>query len=596
MALSRNAESRFSKLPEAEISRSVFKRPFKHLTTFNAGKLIPIFVDEVIPGDTFKMTTKSLIRMSTPIFPTMDNAYLDTYFFFVPNRLVWSHWKDFMGENNSTYWTQPVEYEVPVIESPDIGFPVEVDLDSIPDSFKSYEGYGWNKGSIADYFGIPTQVGGLEVNALYFRAYCLIWNEWFRDQNTMYPAEFYTDDSVRRGEKAFGANFEDARMYAHLGGDPLPVAKYHDYFTSSLPAPQKGPAVTIPFEGMAPVYSLGDGHNVFYDDARPDVPISPLKMRGVNGSSFGEIYNYLQFTGSSGGEIGVPTNESNSAGAGYNGVAPSNLYAVFGENLSPTINSLRTAFQIQKLLERDARSGTRYTEVIKSHFNVDSPDSRLQRPEYLGGKRIPINIDQVLQTSQTTDVSPQGNTAAYSLSYDVDEPFTKSFTEHGMIIGVCCVRTEHTYQQGLERMWSRRRRYDYYWPELANIGEQAILKKELYAVTPPDVGAGVADNDGAFGYQEAWAEYRYKPNRVSGAMRSNYAQSLDAWHYADYYEGGNSSFVVNSDFIAETQVNIDRTLAVSSDIEDQFIADFFFNLECVRPMPMYSIPGLADHH
>ncbi len=587
--MSRNAQSRFSKLPDVEISRSKFKRPSTHKTTFNAGKLIPIFCDEVLPGDTFSMTTKSLIRMSTPIFPTMDNAYLDTYFFFVPNRLVWEHWKQFNGENNESYWTQPVEYSVPVLESPDVGYPVDVDPDDLP--VGGYEGYGWNKGSIADYFGIPTQVGGLEVNALPFRAYCLIWNEWFRDQNTMSPCQVYFDDSTRRGEKATGTDFATVRLLAHLGADPLPVAKYHDYFTSALPAPQKGPAVTIPFSGNAPVYALNESVPDYPGDAYDLSNMKFVNDGGIPLSSKFYLYNYqggLQYHANSHTDVG--------SGDIYYGLRPDNLYAVFGENVAPTINALRQAFQIQKLYEKDARGGTRYTEILKSHFGVDSPDARLQRPEYLGGKRIPINIDQVLQTSQSSDVSPQGNTAGYSLTFDADDSFTKSFTEHGFIIGLACVRTDHTYQQGLEKMWSRKQRFDYYWPALANIGEQAILKKELYAVTPPDVGANVADNDGAFGYQEAWAEYRYKPNRVSGAFRSNYAQTLDAWHYADYYEGGNYDFVVQADWLIETDVNIDRTLAVSSSVEDQFIADFYFDLECTRPMPLYSVPGLIDHH
>ena len=567
--MSRNVNSHFSTLPSVEIGRSKFNRNSTHKTTFNAGKLVPIFVDEVLPGDTFSMDVASLVRMSTPIFPVMDNAYLDTYFFFVPNRLVWEHWKEFNGENTSTKWTQPVEYSVPTLVSP-----------------------GWNKGSIADYFGIPTDVEGLEVNALPFRAYCLIWNEWFRDQNIMNPCEVYKDDTTRMGVLAENRNFDETLLNAHLGGDLLPVCKYHDYFTSALPAPQKGPEVTIPFrDAELPVVSTVD--TVDFQNLVDYPSRAPMSLAKDNGDLFG--VGWLGTNSSS----HVTAIDGQPAADQYDTAYPANLWAIATDNsIAPTINALRQAFQIQKLFEKDARGGTRYTEILNSHFGVQSPDSRLQRPEYLGGKRVPINIDQVLQTSESTETSPQGNTAAYSLTVDTDSSFTKSFTEHGFIIGLACVRTEHTYQQGLERMWSRKRRFDYYWPALANLGEQAILVKELFA-KPVQLHGGVdtSGNDEAFGYQEAWAEYRYKPNRVSGAFRSNYQGTLDSWHYADYYQPESLDEVsLHPDWIAETDVNIDRTLAVSSEVEDQFIADFYFKCDCVRPMPLYSIPGLIDHH
>ena len=578
--MSRNAESHFSKLPSAEISRSRFDRSSTHKTTFNAGKLVPIFVDEVLPGDTFSMDVASLVRMSTPIFPVMDNAYMDTYFFFVPNRLVWDHWKEFNGENNSTYWTQPVEYSVPTISA--------------------YTGgdAGWYKGSVADYMGIPTYVGNFSVNALPFRAYALIWNEWFRDQNTMAPAEFYKDDTNRVGVNTSGHDIDYARTTAHLGGDLLPVCKYHDYFTSCLPAPQKGPAVQIPFmEGLIPVTSRSAtvDYNIYATGTGDEAgrPLgSPLEVTT-------DPYNHTSpFTGGMRVDGNVVGGLRGTTNASAEPLYPTNLWASLSGNYGPTINELRTAFQIQKLYEKDARGGTRYTEILKMHFGVDSPDARLQRPEYLGGKRIPINIDQVLQTSSTDATSPQGNTAAYSLTVDTDSSFTKSFTEHGFIIGLACVRTDHTYQQGLDKMWSRRRRFDYYWPALANIGEQAVLKKEIYLgdYGTDDETVGTNFNGEAFGYQEAWAEYRYKPNRVSGAFRSNVEGSLDSWHYADFFDTDPMNFVVQEDFIAETDVNINRTLAVQSSLEDQFIADFYFKCDCIRPMPLYSIPGLIDHH
>lgn len=573
-----NVESRFSHLPNVDIQRSKFFRPHQHKTTFNAGELIPIFVDEVLPGDTFTLDTSTLIRMTTPIFPTMDNAYLDMYYFFVPNRLVWDHWKEFNGENSTDYWTQKVDYQVPQLLLTE---------------------YGADKGSIADYFGIPTGVRdrvtddlnkGLSVSALPFRAYTLIWNEWFRDQNTMPPAFFTKSDDNRFiqlrefVENTIEPNVTELDLTlskAIDGAKPLPVSKYHDYFTSVLPEPQKGPAVDLPlYQDKIPV-DTGAVHSI--------AGLNPLEFSNIGGNYIGSdvalkkrssINTWQLYTNGSSGSYSEPTGT---------GLIPNNLYADVSQVAVASISQLRQAFQLQRLYEKDARGGTRYREILKMHFGVDSPDARQQVPEYLGGKRIPINIDQVLQTSATNDVSPQGNTAAYSLTSDIDSSFTKSFTEHGLIIGVACVRTEHTYQQGIERFWSRKDRFDYYWPSLANISEQAVLVKEIYC-------AGSSHDNDAFGYQEAWADYRYKPNRVSGAFRSNYSQSLDSWHYADYYTGGNDKFVLSPEWLIETPVNIDRTLAVPSETEDQFIADFYFKLECVRPMPLYSVPGLIDHY
>lgn len=554
--MNRNTESHFSVNPiNLDIQRSKFVRPSTHKTTFNAGNLIPIYVDEVLPGDTFKMNMSSVIRMSTPIYPVMDNANMDVYFFFVPNRLVWDHWKEFFGENNSTHWEQPVEYEVPQITAPT---------------------GGWAKGTIADYMGIPTKIENISVQALPFRAYCKIWNDWFRDQNLKDPAMISMDETTTAG-----ANTGDYVTNAEKGALPLKVAKYHDYFTAALPEPQKGPEVNIgAMGGYAPVITRTEeitktaANSKWYIEA-PNVAsnqniIATFKMKGTSGNY--EAANYV--------------NASNSyPNAKF---IPINLWADMNVGGTTTsINALRQAFAIQRLYEKNARGGTRYIEIIKAHFGVQSPDARQQRSEYLGGTRIPINMDQVVQTSNSGDgITPQGNTAAYSLTAFNESMFTKSFTEHGYIIGLCAIRTEHTYQQGIERFWSRKKMLDYYFPTLANLGEQAILNKEIYA-------QGNATDDEAFGYQEAWAEYRYKPSRVSGAMRSNYQTTLDAWHYADKYS---SQPILSSEWIDETSANIDRTLAVQSSTEDQFIADFYFACEATRPMPLYSIPGLIDHH
>lgn len=550
--MNRNTESHFSVNPiNLDIQRSKFVRPSTHKTTFNAGNLIPIYVDEVLPGDTFKMNMSSIIRMSTPIYPVMDNANLDVYFFFVPNRLVWDHWKEFFGENNTTHWEQPVEYEVPQITAP---------------------AGGWAKGTIADYMGIPTKIANISVQALPFRAYCKIWNDWFRDQNLKDPAMISMDETTTAG-----ANTGDYVTNAEKGALPLKVAKYHDYFTAALPEPQKGPEVNIGVgAGYAPVYTMENPHNKGEANTH---------FKTVTGS-IGGNYLYQPFIQNKTGNL-VTTTSSISSASNNATLAIDNMYVDTSTFSSTSINALRQAFAIQRLYEKNARGGTRYIEIIKAHFGVQSPDARQQRSEYLGGTRVPINMDQVIQTSNSGDgITPQGNTAAYSLTAFNESMFTKSFTEHGYIIGLCAIRTEHTYQQGIERFWSRKKMLDYYFPTLANLGEQAILNKEIYA-------QGNATDDEAFGYQEAWAEYRYKPSRVSGAMRSNYQTTLDAWHYADKYS---SQPILSSEWIDETSANIDRTLAVQSATEDQFIADFYFACEATRPMPLYSIPGLIDHH
>lgn len=563
--------NRFARNPvNLDITRSRFNRSFTHKTSFNAGDLIPVYCEEVLPGDTFSVDTACVVRMSTPIHPVMDNAYMDMMFFSVPCRLLWNHWKEFMGQSNEAF-APDVEYQVPQIR-----------LDEN------------QKGSIFDHFGIPIgylgdSVTPFTINALPIRALALIWNEWFRDQNVFSPINIdLGDNTVRSPGLGNGltwfqdGNFSEFVEGAYAYGIPLPVAKYHDYFTSALPLPQKGPAVTLPIVdseiGYLPVVTSDDIRNSKYNDGS-----LVFDMPGNTGVPTGLTQELTLSNGNlvASSAVGTPTNVN---------LAPSNLQVLPEALQSVSVNVLRQAFAMQKLFEKDARGGTRYTEIIRSHFGVTSPDARQQRPEYLGGKRIPITMQQVLQTSSTDDISPQGNAAANSVTQDKGSSFTYSATEHCYIIGVVCVRTDHTYQQGVSRMWSRKRRYDFYDPVFANLGEQAILNKELY------VGKNASQalkNDQVFGYQEAWAEYRYHPSTVSGALRSTYAQSLDVWHYGDKFE---SLPTLSPEFISETRTNIDRTLSVTSAVEDQFIADFYFRNFAVRPMPLYSIPGLIDHH
>lgn len=564
--MNRNVESHFSTLPHADISRSRFDRSSSLKTSFNVGDVIPFYIDEVLPGDTFNVRTSKVVRMQSLITPVMDNIYLDTYFFFVPNRLVWNHWKEFNGENTQSAWLPSVEYEVPQLVAPD---------------------GGWNIGTLADYFGLPTGVNNLSVSALPFRAYGLIMNEWFRDSNLSDPLNIPVDDAT-----VTGVNTGNYITDVVKGGMPFKAAKYHDYFTSCLPAPQKGPDVTIPVSGGAnyPVMPLAE-QAVTIEAGTPYYPMmvygKPFEVSNpIAGYNEGSLAKQGNVVGSSYGEAYAVNPHTPSRDDSYYGI-PVNLWAVNDGSVSAaTINQLRMAFQIQKLYEKDARGGTRYIEILKSHFGVTSPDARLQRPEYLGGNRIPININQVVQQSQTTDQSPQGNPVGLSLTTDTHSDFTKSFVEHGFVIGLMVARYDHTYQQGIERFWSRKDRFDYYWPVFANIGEQAVLNKEIYAQGTE------ADNE-VFGYQEAWADYRYKPNRVTGEMRSQYAQSLDVWHLADDYSSLPS---LSDSWIREDPANVNRVLAVSEQNANQLFADIYIQNRSTRPMPMYSIPGLIDHH
>ncbi len=560
--MSRNTNSHFALNPtRIDMSRSTFPRNSSVKTSFNVGDIVPFYVDEVLPGDTFDVATSKVVRMPSLITPIMDNIYLDTYFFFVPNRLVWSHWREFNGENTQSAWIPEVQYEVPQITSP--------------------ANTGWTVGTIADYMGIPTGVPNLSCNALPFRAYALIMNEWFRDQNLCDPLSIPVDDATVAGVNT-GTFVTDVAK----GGLPYKAAKYHDYFTSALPAPQKGPDVTIPV-AQAGSYPVVAGDSI-PSSLYPQQPLNlawanngnPFKLSATDQTPVSYAYKYAQ-----NGQIELaPNNLEISNYAGY--LAPTNLWAIASGNAqAATINQLRTAFQIQKLYERDARGGTRYIEILKSHFGVTSPDARLQRPEYLGGNRIPISINQVLQNSETA-TTPQGTPTGQSLTTDVHSDFKKSFVEHGFIIGVMVARYNHTYQQGLERFWSRKSRFDYYWPVFANLGEMAILNKEIYA-------QGNEKDNEVFGYQEAWADYRYKPSRCTGEMRSQAAQSLDVWHLGDDYSSLPS---LSSDWIQEDANVIDRVIAVSQQNANQLWADIYIKNKCTRPMPLYSIPGLIDHH
>jgi hypothetical protein len=514
----------FAMIPKAEIPRSSFDAQKTYKTTFDAGYLIPVYVDEVLPGDTFKLKMTAFSRLATPLYPIMDNMVMESFFFFVPNRLVWSNWVKFMGQQTNP--SDSISYTVPQVSSP-VG--------------------GYAACTLGDYLGLPTAgqvTAGKTVThmSLYQRAYNLIWNEWFRDENLQTSVPVPTGDGPD--------NVTDFSI--------LRRGKRKDYFTGALPWPQKGAAVTLPLGSSAPITSntpLGGNYSIKNPDG-----------------------TYVQF-----GTGGATADRIATAGTAANV-----MFADLSQATAATINQLRQSFQIQRLLERDARGGTRYTEIVRSHFGVVSPDARLQRPEYIGGGSTPININPIAQTSGTGvtgSSTPLGNLAAMGTSLAHGHGFTYSAVEHGMIIGMVSVRADLTYQQGLPRMWSRKTRYDYYFPVFAHLGEQAILNKEIYAT-------GDTTDDDVFGYQERWAEYRYKPSQITGLFRSTTTGTLDAWHLAQKFT---SLPTLNDTFIRDTPP-VDRIVAVGAAANGkQFLFDAFFDVRMARPMPMYSVPGLIDH-
>lgn len=555
--MSRNAEYRFGQHPKANIARSTFNMKKNIKGTFNTGELIPFYVNQdILPGDTFKIKQSIVVRMLTPIYPTMDNLVLDTYYFSVPYRLVWDNFKKAMGENENGAWAQQTEYEVPQIK---ITYTASTAGNTIP-TIKS----------IWAYMGLPINVKpqtgsdpDISLSALPFRAYAEIYNYFFRNQNLIAPITVHKDDTTR---SFLGTVTEQ-------GGTILKASKLSNYFTTCTPAPQKGNPVSIPIGTSAPVLSNGTVPT-FSSTGTTDGAFTNQKLSTKQATLTSNHFRWMTAgTATAGNDISRDTIFGNNSG----------LYADLSNATAATINALRLAFQTQKILEKDIR-GTFYTQILYNHFGVISPDGRQQRPEYIGGKRINLQMNQVAQTSSTDNTSPQGNVAAFSLTADVHQAFTKSFTEHSIIMGIMVVRQlVHTTQQGIPKQWSRRKRLDFYWPELAHLGEQPVYNKEICVL-------GSTTDEQVFGYQERWAEYKYEENVICGEMKSTYSTPLDSWHYGDLYS---SLPTLSQNWIEETKVNVDRTLAVQN--HDQFLFDTELYIQATRPIPVYCTPGLIDH-
>lgn len=537
---------RFSDAPAMYMKRTKFDRSHVYKTTFNSGKLIPVFVDEVLPGDTTRMSINYFARLATPIKPIMDNIYLDWFFFFVPNRLVWEHWQNFCFEQEDP--DDSTDYVIPTITA-------------TGNSENAYIGSLW------DYFGLPVNTSGnlSGISALPFRGVYLIWNEWFRDENLQKSVKIQKGDT---NEVLNSARSAEQPSWVFTSGTTIvpglacpPRGKRHDYFTSALPWTQKGPGVSIGLAGTAPVLPA---KSVSTNYLSPDI-----SYRGSVGVQSGHM-NIINPNGGATTDIGMKLDDFG-------------LYADLDKSDIFTINSLRTAFQMQKFYERLARGGSRYTEVLRSFFGVVSPDARLQRPEFLGSFTKMVNVNPIAQTSATDDTSPQGNLSAYGVTAAKFHGFTKSFVEHGYIFGFVCARADLTYQQGINKMWLRSTVYDFYWPTFAHLGEQAIELREIYA-------QGSEDDTTVFGYQERYAEYRYKPSQITGKFRSSVTGgSLDKWHLSQFFKNAPT---LNEEFIVE-KPPIDRIIAVPS--EPEFLLDVGFRYTTVRPMPMFGTPGLVDH-